>query len=39
LFKSKANEIEAYMDANDLSVKKEEELVLIFKHCNSLNNN
>ena len=39
LFKGKANEIEAYMDANDLSVKKEEELVLIFKHCNSLNNN
>jgi hypothetical protein len=39
LFKGKASEIEGYMDANDLSVKKEEELVLIFKYCNSLTNN
>jgi len=39
LLKSKADEVESYMDENGLSIKKEEELVAIFKYYNSLNNN
>lgn len=39
LLKSKADQVESYMDENGLSVKKEEELVAIFKYYNSLNNN
>jgi hypothetical protein len=39
LLKSKADEVESYMDSNGLSIKKEEELVLICKYYNSLKNN
>ena len=39
LLKSKAGEVESYMDSNGLSIKKEEELVLICKYYNSLKNN
>lgn len=39
LLKSKADQVGSYMDENGLSVKKEEELVAIFKYYNSLNSN
>lgn len=39
MLKSKADEVESYMDFNGLSIKKEEELVLICKYYNSLQNN
>ena len=39
LLKSKADEVESYMDSNGLSIKKEEELILICKYYNSLKNN
>ena len=39
LLKSKADQVESYMDENGLSIKKEEELVAIFRYYNSLNNN
>jgi len=39
LLKSKADQVESYMDENGLSIKREEELVAIFKYYNSLNNN
>jgi hypothetical protein len=39
LLKSKADEVESYMDSNGLSIKKEEELVVICKYYNSLKNN
>jgi hypothetical protein len=39
LLKSKAEQVEKYMDENNLSVKKEEELIAICKYYNSLTNN
>lgn len=39
LLKGKADEVESYMDTNNLSVKKEEELIAIFKYYNSIKNN
>jgi hypothetical protein len=39
LLKEKSNEVEAYMDSNNLSIKKEEELMAIFKYYNSIRNN
>ena len=39
LLKSKADQVESYMDENGLSIKREEELVAIFKYYNSLNSN
>jgi len=39
LLKSKADDVESYMDSNGLSIKKEEELILICKYYNSLKNN
>lgn len=39
LLKSRADEVESYMDDNNLSVKKEEELMAICKYYNSLKNN
>ena len=39
MLKAKADEVESYMDFNGLSIKKEEELVLICKYYNSLKNN
>lgn len=39
LMKGKSNEVESYMDTNNLSIKKEEELVAICKYYNSIKNN
>jgi hypothetical protein len=39
LLKRNASQVEAYMESNGLSPKKEEDLLLIFKYYNSLNNN
>ena len=39
LLKGKTSEVESYMDENNLSVKKEEELVAICKYYNSIKSN